>query len=1142
MSLTNAPLVKAFDIIKQQTPYRIIYDNSLLKKAVPVTVAVNKEPLPNVLPLLFRGQPFEYRIIDQSIILTPQQSKGGTAHHETGKLTPLAEDTLITGVVMADSSLLPLSGATIQVKETNISTSTDNAGMFRIRIPQQGATLVVSYVEYSTKNVVVKQNAQFPLRVLLIKAPKEIEGVTIVSTGYESLPRERATGSFEKVDNKLFNRSVTTNVLERLDGIVPGLIFNRSLISRGNDESDISIRGISTLYSNMQPLIVVDNFPYSGNISNINPNDVESITILKDAVAASIWGARSGNGVIVITTKKGRFNQKPTIDFNSNITISEKPDLYYIPQFTSSDFIDIEKMLFSNGFYDAELDNTWSYPIISPVVATLADQRSGLLTEAEANSRIERLRSLDIRKDYLKYLYRRSVNQQYALNINGGGENMNYYFSAGYDKNLTTSVGNEFQRVSLKSQINITPVENLNVHVGMLFTQAESKNNSPLATIVPGNGKNVLPPYVQLADAAGNHLATPKIYNSNFLDTVGKENLLDWHYRPLDELNNANNRTQITDYLLNVGIDYQLNSFLSVEAKYQFEKQMTNASDINNLQSFYTRNLINVYTPTDGTASLNSAIPYGGIIDLNNTALISQSGRGQINFNKSFNGNHSINALAGFELRQARTESNRSRTYGYDDGVLSYQNTDFVNLYPTYQGLNGSAPIPNNLYFGYLMDRYISAYGTMSYVYNQRYTLSASARRDASNLFGVETNNKWKPLWSVGGGWQLSNEKFYRSRLVPNLKLRATYGYSGNINNTVTGVLTLNGSQINSLNNLPVYIISNAPNPNLRWETVRMGNIGVDFAFHRNIISGSIEYYQKKSTDLISSIPADPTSGYSYISVNSANLKGNGVDVSILTKNIDRNFKWQTNWLFSYNRNKVTKYLVDYSTASSYAGSIGLLNPKEGQDAYAILSWRWAGLDPQNGDPRGYLDGKVTSNYDSIASFSNYTDLIYSGSARPTCFGSVRNTFSWKAFSISMNITYRLGYFIRRTNILNYSSLYNYWEQTGYSDYLNRWQNPGDEKSTNVPSMLYPGNFQRDAFYAASEINVERGDNIRFQDININYTTNLANWKKNPFKSVNFYLYLNNVGIIWKANRAGLDPDYGIPPPFSFSLGAKMIL
>lgn len=1136
MSLTNATLERAFAVIKQQTPYRVIYDNSLLKKAKPVTVLVEKEPLSNVLPLLFSSQPFEYRIIDQSIILTPRQSKTGTAYYEASKLTPPAEDTLITGFVMADSSLLPLSGASIQVKGTNIAATADNAGRFQIRIPQQNAILIISYVEYSTKNIQVNKNTQFPLNVFLNKTSGEMGEISIVSTGYELLPKERATGSFEKVDNQLFNRSVTTNVLERLDGIVPGLIFNRRI---GTDNQiDISIRGISTLNSDMRPLIVVDNFPYNGDISNLNPNDVESITVLKDAAAASIWGAKAGNGVIVITTKKGKYNERMNLTVNSNITVINRPDLYYVPRFSSSDFINVEKYLFDNEFYDAQLSNDITYPIISPVIEILNKERNSWISQEQAKKLIEEMKQFDIREDYLKYLYRKGISQQYSINLSGGNNNINYNFSVGHDRNLSSLIGNEYERITIRSFTGLMPVKNLSIQIGMQLTSSNSSNNSLGTAIIP-ESKSQIYPYARLVDKNGNHLAIEKNYQLSFIDTAGNGNLLDWKYKPLDELQNSDKTSKLQSALLNINIKYKVSNSISSEILYQHERQTVNGRNNYNLESFYTRNLINIYTPTGGNAKVNSAIPYGGILQRNSSELSSHSLRGQLSFSKKINDVHELKVLVGSEIRQIERESNSGVIYGYDDEILSSTNVDLARTFPTYKNLLGtSARIPGGTYLSENLDRFVSFYANAAYSYKKKYSLSLSGRRDASNLFGVSTNNKWKPLWSVGGAWTVSNEQFYKSKLVPYLRLRTTYGFSGNVNNSVAGVLTLATMPNNSLVSLPALGVNNPPNPNLRWENVGITNFGIDFQLDKDKISGSIEYYLKKSTDLITSTNYDLTSGFSLLTANSAILNGQGVDINIYTKNTDDLIKWGTNFQFAFNNNKVSKYLLKKSIVALNI-SDGALNPIEGQNAFSILSWKYMGLDPLTGDPLGFIDNKVTSNYDSIFKVSTIFDMVNHGSARPLYFGAIRNTFSWKEISVSFNITYRLSYYFRRQNLINYNALFDIWDQKGYADYLKRWQKPGDEQHTNIPSMIYPANSDRDNFYSKSEITVERGDHIRFQDINFNYSINKSRLQKMPFKTIDFYLYLNNISFIWRANKAGLDPDYETPLPFTFSLGIK---
>ncbi len=1134
--MDNAPMEKAFAAIKQQTAYRVIYDNDLLKRAKPVTIHASKARLGSVLQKLFEQQPFGYKVMEQTIIVTPKLA----TYDNANKIQYPIKDTIISGVVLTDSTNQPLAGASVMLKGTSTNTVTDNDGHFRIKVPASGALLVINYIGYYERSIAVKSPTNIPLIITLKVAYTEMQDVKVVSTGYQDIPKERATGSFEVVDNKLFNRSVTTNVLDRLDGVVPGLVFNRSIATKNSTTTDISIRGISTINSNMQPLIVVDNFPYEGDISNINPNDVESISVLKDAAATSIWGAKAGNGVIVITTKKGKYNQRMNVSFNGNITIIDKPDLYYLPRFTSADFIDIETMLFGKGAFDAVLNNTTSFTPYSPVVDILNKRRSGQITALDSAARIGALKGYDVRQDYLRYIYRKAAKQQYAVNVSGGSNNSNYYLSVGYDRNLAPLMGNRDDRITVRSQTNLRPTKKISIQLGLLYTQTDAANNSPggYGTFISKDSR-YLYPYASLVDDNGNPTYIDKDYRSSFTDTVGNGKLLNWKYSLLNDLNTADNTTRSQDIVLNLGATYNIATFLSTDIKYQYEKQNTFGRNYFSPETYYTRNLINLYTPTGGTATVNSAIPYGGILDLSNSYLTSHAIRWQLNLNKNWSGQHTVTAIGGAELRQSNSTSNKFRTYGYDDNVLSYQSVDFVKTNPTFLSIGGNtARVPNNLLFTDYLNRFVSFYANAAYSYMGRYVLTVSARRDASNLFGVETNNKWKPLWSVGGSWNLSSEGFYHVAALPVLKFRATYGYSGNMNNSNTGILTLRTNSNNQYNGLPTYTINNPPNPDLRWENVNMVNVALDFATVNNIVSGSIEYYNKKSIDLISAIPADPTSGYTYLTVNNASLRTKGIDINIRTRNINKKVKWETDWQFAYNENIVSKYLVNLSSASSYILS-GQINPREGQDAFAIMSFKWAGLDHLTGSPQGYLNGKVSKSYDSIYNFTSFDELVNHGSARPRFFGAVRNTINWKGFSLSANITYRLGYWFRRSNLINYSGLFTNYSQAGYGDYLKRWQKPGDEILTNVPSLIYPATASRDNFYSNAEVNVERGDHIRFRDLNASYTFNQKQSKHPLFKTINLYVYINNVCMLWKANNAGLDPEYETPPPRSFSIGIK---
>lgn len=1041
----------------------------------------------------------------------------------------------LTGMVRSATDSLPLPGATIHDHLSGRSTTSGADGSFRLELTADSTRLSISFLGYRPIDITAK-----PGRLALYLRPganllQEVQ----VSTGYQTLPKERATGSFEKIDAELFNRSTGTDVLSRLDGITTGTLFDKR--NAGQDIlSSLTIRGTGSIYANTAPLIVVDNFPYEGDLNNINPNDVAGVTLLRDAAAASIWGARAGNGVIVITTKKGRLNQPLQISLNGNVTFTGKPDLFYLPQMSSADFISVERNLFAQGFYDDDLSNTFSYPPVSPVVALLNQVREGTLSQNAADAQIAQLAKHDVRDDFEKYIYRTGISQQHALSFSGGTQTATYLFSAGYDKNLNNLVNSGYDRVTLRSNNTFRPVPKLEVDAAVQYTQSNTSAANALSPyaygqIVPA-GRSALYPYARLADSKGNPLPVAKDYNPAFTDTTGQGQLLDWRYRPLQEARLADNHTPAYDALLNTALRYRADPHLSAELRYQYERSGSSNSQYYNPDSYYTRNLINSFTQlTDAGPML--PVPYGGILDQLENHLEAQDLRGQLSYNRQWNSGHELSLIAGGEVRQDRTWFNSGRTYGYDPARLTYTNVDEAGTYPFYEGLGADGTIPSGIQFGDLLNRFVSLYANGSYNFGGRYLVSASLRKDKSNLFGVNSNLKGVPLWSTGLGWNLSKESFYHWEAVPYLKFRLTYGYSGNVDNNLSAFTTIAYVPTNNYTHIPYASVVNPPNPDLRWEKVGMTNLGMDFGTRGDRLTGSLEVYIKNSRDLISPAPVDETTGFSSLTLNNASLQGKGIDLQLNSKNLTGVIGWSSSFLFSYNRNQVTRYAGGDAPAELYAGTGLALNPVAGRDVYALYSFRWAGLDPQNGDPRGYLNGAVSKDYNSLLN-APLGSLQYDGSAVPVYFGSLRNTLTWRNWALSANITYKLGYSFRKTS-LNYTALFSGW--VGNKDYDLRWQKPGDERHTNVPSLVYPADANRDEFYTYSQATVGNAGTIRLQDLRLSCDLKKSGLPHFPFRHQQLFAYASNLGILWRANKWGVDPDYGqgIPLPRSLSLGIQ---
>ena len=1141
LSFKQAKIEDVLKAIKKQSGFQFLYNNAEIKTAAPVSVAIRNGSLKDALEQVFKDQPLSYEILDRTIVIKVVKQTTG------GQPTTVPKKARITGKV-TDEKGKPISGATVKIKGNGQVAITNEVGEYAFDVPEVDEVLLFSYVGYESKEVSVKGNTTV-MNVTLMAAIGQLDELTIVSTGYQQLPKERATGSFTQIDNQLLNRRVSTNILDRLDGVTSGLIFNKVSgplgISPSNEKLGISIRGRVTIDSKVSadPLVVLDNFPYEGDISNINPNDIENITVLKDAAAASIWGARSGNGVIVINTKKGKFNQPLKIDFNSNITVGNNPNLKYSRNFISaSDYIDVESYLFNQGYYDNDLTNNTTYPVVSPAVELLAkikaDPQNAALT-AQLNT----LRNLDARDQSSEYLYRQSLNQQYALSLRGGAEKILYSLSVGYDRNRNATVGDQGSRLTFNSSSTFRPIKGLELTASVIYT----RNNTNF-----GYGYTSIYPYEQLADESGNALAVPYYYYRNsYLESAQALGFLDWKYRPLDEMALKDRTSKVNNVLLRGAAKYNITSYLNAEVQYQYEQQQGTTRDYKSQETFEVRSTINRYAQRATNGTFTYPFPLGGILDMTNGTLASSNLRTQLNYSQHLGKKHQVSAIAGAEIREVIIESMLRSSYGYDDALgTAVTNLNYNTPYPANPSALGSLTIsaPAGSVTG-TTNRYVSYYANGAYTFLDRYTASVSGRKDGANIFGVKTNDKITPLWSAGLGYEISKEPFYNFEPIPYLKLRATYGYNGNVYNGSAYITAT--YRTSSLTGAQIATVSSAPNPELRWEKIRNKNFGIDFATRVNRISGSLELYEKLGTDLIESASLAPSTGFTSFKGNAASVKTKGIDLTLNSINTKGMISWTTNLLFSYNKDKVISFDTRYtsanlvsSTTAADPASYGLYIV-EGNSLFGLYSYRSAGLDPTNGDPRGYLNGEISKDYTRIISDSKVEDIVYHGSSRPTIFGSFRNTFSYKGFSLSANIIYKFNYYFRKNSInLNYSKVLS----IPNNDYALRWQKSGDESHTNVPSLVYATDDNRSTFYQNSDVLVAKADHIRLQDIGLSYDFNKRLLQRLPFSALQLYSYVNNVGILWRANKDGIDPDVSdyvssgynsFPNPTTFSFGIR---
>lgn len=1031
-------------------------------------------------------------------------------------------------VLLSASDGKPIAGASISITGRPILLQSREDGSFETEC-QLNDTLLISASGYLPERL--KKGSSLPEKIVLKPLVKQLDEV-LVSTGMQQLPRERATGSFEVIGNKLYNEQTGTNITDRLESIANGLYFDKKTTA---GSTKIVIRGLSTIQGVRAPLIVLDDFPYEGDISSINPNDVESITLLKDAAAASIWGTRAGNGVIVITTKKARLNQSLKLELNSNITVGDKPDLFYYDNISSSDFIDAEQYLYGKGYYTSQINSTSKTPL-SPVVELLIKKANGSLPAAEADARINALRTQDIRNDFNRYMYTKLVNQQYSLTARGGGSRASYLLSGGYDNNLG-NLYEQYKMVSLRLENVFSLGKRVQLSTGIVYANSLAKaGRTALNTASTANGS--LPPYTSMTDGAGNAIPVMKQYRQGYTDTAGGGRLLDWNYYLLDDYTHTDNRTRSNSLLANAGLQIKVLPGLEASVKYRYEQQAADKTIVYDDQSFTARNLVNSFSQLNrSTGVVTYIVPRGGILISSNSRQETHNLRGQLNYHTIFK-QHELTAIAGAEIRNAKGNSSSSRSYGYNPVILTYSPVDYVNQYPSYvSGALGQ--VPNDQDFGGTVNRFVSFYGNAAYTYKSRYGISVSGRRDASNLFGVGTNEKWTPLWSGGLSWDMSKENWFRFKYISFLKLRATYGVSGNADPSKAGYSVLSYTTSSIYTFLPTATISQFANPDLRWERTAMLNVGLDFKAFNNRLQGSVEYYRKNGKDLLGFEAVDYTAvATNRLVKNVANMRGSGWDIALNSVNIDRRVQWTSSLNFSTNRDKVTSYLLPNRTASNYLNGGLTVSAVEGRPVYAVYAYAWAGLDGV-GDPMGYLNGQSSKDYNTLLGTAYPVDsLNYMGPALPRVFGSLGNTVSYTGLSLTVRLSFKAGYYFMRSSI-NYSNLFG--SRQGHADFARRWQQAGDEAFTDVPSMVYPAVSRRDQFYNASEILVEKGDHIRLQYITLNYNLKTA-LKKLPLNMLELYMTANNLGLLWKANNKGIDPDYpdyGQLPARNYTIGVR---
>ena len=1079
------------------------------------------------------------------------------------------EQRSLVGVVL-DENGEPLPGATVRVEGTQTGAITDVNGNFSFIAGVKNPTLVISYIGMESVTMKVTSKTKY---IQVTMKPQENLMEEVVVTGYQNIKRENATGSYQTLTAKDMDKRYTGDITSNLEGKIPGMVTVRTDSQTATGEDAITIRGVGTFNAKRSPLVVVDGLPIEGGLESVNPYDVENITVLKDAAAAAIYGARASNGVIVITTKRAK-EDRLSIDFNADLVISEKQDYSNYNWASAADIIQLEKNNFNamlnedSDLIQQQLDamNGGRIYSQSQVMRLLLRNHEGTLSDADLNATLDRLSRNDYRKEWRDAHDRTQITQQYNLGIRVKGNKLSSSIVANYsggNRGVKKESDDSFS-FSYNGDLEVNKWWDLSFGVNVL------NNRSTSHAYTSYNQINSFMAYESMYNDDGS-LARMEadVYPGESAFSNADYGLKDPTYNLAEEMNYNFNKYRYSNIRAHVKTLFHLPvEGWTASAQFQYEDINSRSQTRYNKESHYMRSLYNLYTHTtqvtewvddpnfdwDAAFSdpntdwfdphlgqmevtntlVNHAVPDGDLLQTANTSSQFYTFRAQTQYAHEF-GKHAVDVLAGFEYRQTHTKTDDNLLYGYSHQTQTNQNlqTDWAFLNNPTVGVLGSNYTPSGAPTDFdtsdVLHRYYSYYFTANYVYNGLYSLFASYRVDNTDLFGTDPKFRRRPLWSVGASWNIQNEEFMKPYTWVNaLKLRASYGLTGNIDSGATSYLTASFGT-NPYNGGLVGYLDTPPNDQLRWEKTQTWNVGVDFAFWGYRLNGSVDFYRKIGSDLLTTTDLDPTTGWTSLTINNGEMDNTGIELQldgrILPARKREDVGINLGFNIAYNKNKVTKVMHQPASGAEYLRA----SLHEGYPLNSLFSIDYAGLIEKDGTYFvGWKDkeGEVHTESYTSGSFT-IDDAVFSGTYTPTISGAITPEITWNGFSLSAMFNFYGGHYMRTGNDVwstNIGGSSGYKATFGIGgipkDYLRYWNGDPDVPANGYMTIHYSnmdGGIYRDT-------NVEHAGYMKLRNIVLGYDFSKRVCRAIGLNDLRLRFQMNNV-CTWARNSRGLDPE-----------------
>lgn len=1073
---------------------------------------------------------------------------------------------VVTGHVY-DPGKEALVGVTVAVKgSTSGGAITDENGRYMILVPNESGTVIVfSSIGFEKKEVAVGDKKV--IDVTMTEKSAYLDEVVV--TGYQNVNRRELASAVSQIEMDEIKLSDKFSIDQMLAGQVAGM----SVTTTGGGPSatpKIRIRGTSSLYGNTAPLWVLDgiilddnsvNWDASGNldplaedaqylvgnaIAGVNPNDIESITVLKDASATAIYGVQAANGVIVVTTKKGR-NGPAQVTYNGSVSINQRENYRRLYLMDAGERVQLSKDLLDSRLSYTRKDFNLGYEMLK------AQYDAKKLTRSQFDAAVTEM--IDRNTDWFDLLFRNAVTQNHTLSLSGGNESSTYYSSVGASISQGTAREEVSKRYTATLKVNswISP----KVYIGFQLNGSITDNQGYHSSFNPDSYARETARTIPAYNADGS-LFFYRPYESFSTSNMANQT---YAFNALHESQTTGNYADLASLTGLMNFVWKIYDGLRYEMTGSYVYNATKTTTWAQEDSYYVNQLRGyVFDELEFGSSFwnESVIPQGGVLSKSEATKTTLDIRNTLSYSKDFKG-HLVSALATSEIRSVITDGFSGTHYGWMPERGQVISPSYTDAY--------IVDLKNGAFTPVITDNRANTVSWIFsgiYSYKDKYTLNANVRMDGSNQFGENPKYRFLPIWSVAGKYALTNEAFMKpyEDWLSYLALRLSYGIQGNVDKGTSPDLVMQIGSIDSNTGMATSTVAYWPNEDLRWEKTTQYNVGLDFSFLLDRITATVDFYKKVGTDMIVNKTISAVNGYTIRKINGGNVNNSGVELAVkFTPLQTKDMRLVIGFVHSYNKNELIKANDETNnTRENMLSGSALI---EGEALGTIYSYPFAGLDHETGLPVFYDKKGNTSATWLSKTYKNYTlyedeiELVKSGVVSPPHTGGINLEYRWKEWILRGSFTYSLGAVNRLPFIYgDYDSVFDP-EKNVTREILNRWREPGDELHTNIPALyddntytnlgIRPMRANVDHIYGTSMYDYSTArvcstNNLRLRSLSLSYIFNKKVLKKMHLSNFQISAQANNLFIIADKRWHGFDPEQGssanssIPRTYSLSV------